>query len=389
MKRSGDGRGRELRTVIVDDSALARLLLRDALAHIPGIRVVGNASEGQAAIDVVDAVEPDLVTLDVEMPGISGIDLLKELKSRHPDLQVLMCSRETDTGTQAATEALTRGAFDFVHKPSSRNRDANVRQLYEQVAQRLRPLLEERFGADHPAAIPAHDVSHPIYASGNITANASAKGSPANGTTIVTVAESRSNLATASAEPIDVVLIGSSTGGPAALRQLLNRLRADLAVPVCVVQHIPPGFSKPLAARLNQHCSLAVVEVTGATSMQPGTVYLAPGGKHLLITGTSHEPILTLGDGELEHGCRPAIDVTLRSAQRVFGARSLAVILTGMGRDGAAGAAIIRESGGRVIVQSPETSTVSSMPRQTLESAGADAVGDLDELADWINDAVR
>jgi two-component system, chemotaxis family, protein-glutamate methylesterase/glutaminase len=154
-----------------------------------------------------------------------------------------------------------------------------------------------------------------------------------------------------------------------------------------VVQHIPPGFSKPLAQRLDENCPLTVTEAAEGMVMRPGCVYLAPGGHHLKISGNSGQPVLTLDDGEIENGCRPAIDVTLRSALSVYGSRALVVILTGMGRDGALGAEAIRSRGGRVFVQKPDSCTVSSMPRQTIEIAGADAVGTLLELSQWINEA--
>ncbi len=362
---SATGHRRELRTVIVDDSALARLLLRDALSHIPGIRVVGNASAGHAAIEVVDAVSPDLVTLDIDLPGIDGIEILRELKRRHPLVKVLVCTRSSDLSPDQLDAARAAGALDVIDKPSSRNRDANVRRLSDEIANRLGHWLDQQpevksIDAPNGLATSVTHSSEPVLHREN----------PDVG-------------------PIEIVVIGCSTGGPAALRTLLADVRSDLKVPVCIVQHIPPGFSKPLAQRLNENCGLRVNEAFDGVVMRAAHAYLAPGGHHLLITGTMAEPVLKLDDGELEHGCRPAIDVTLRSALNVYGARVMVVILTGMGRDGAAGADAIRRRGGKVLVQSPVSSTVSSMPRQTLETAGADAVGELGELARLINESVR
>lgn len=382
---SATGQNRDLRTVIVDDSALARLLLRDALSFIAGVRVVGNASEGQAAVEVVDAVAPDLVTLDLDMPGVNVLELLTELKQRHPSIAVLVFGRQNGPGIPFFTQAMALGAAGVVETPTSRNRDENVQRLRIKIAEIVAPIIERvRNGGLASGGISAaslvgqslvvQEASHSVVRS---TTNADAIGHGSAPKFDLHV------------EKIGLVLVGSSTGGPAALRTLLGGLRGNLQVPVCVVQHIPPGFSKPLAQRLSDICPLPVTEATEGMVMHPGHVYLAPGGHHMLIDGSAAEPILRLDDGEVENGCRPAIDVTLRSALNVYGARTLVVILTGMGRDGATGAGAIRSRGGKVYVQTPDSCTVSSMPRQAIETAGADAIGELSELSQWINEAVR
>ena len=339
-----------LRTVIVDDSALARLMLRDALTGIDGVRVVGNAADGIAALEVIDEVHPDLIILDVEMPGMNGLEMLKEMTLRGLETPVLMSSRLTSAGTEVTTEALLQGAYDFVCKPSGGSRKDNVKSLRDEIAQRIGPLIEAADGTVEDFR-PSTTV-------------------PPSSLADVTVA---------------AVLIGASTGGPAALHTLLGRLDPMICVPILVVQHIPVGFSEPLARRLAHASQLPVVEAEDGAEIAGGTIYIARGGRHLMIDGSPDGALIKLGDCPPVNGCRPSVDVLLESAMKFYGRRSLVVMLTGMGRDGAIGARDIRGAGGIVLAQHPDTCTVSSMPKQTIGIAGADRVADLAQLAELIN----
>ena len=240
-----------LRTVIVDDSALARLMLRDALTGIDRVQVVGNASEGAAALEVIDAVKPGLIILDVEMPGMNGLEMLKEMNFRNFETPVLMCSRLTSVGAEVTTEALLQGAYDFVCKPSGATRQENILLLRKQIAQKIGPLIQS-VDRDQPAEPIPTTTTHSLA---DVT--------------------------------VDAVLIGASTGGPAALQTLLARLDPKIDVPILVVQHIPVGFSEPLARRLGHASSLPVVEACDGADVVGGTVYIAPGGQHLTIQGSS------------------------------------------------------------------------------------------------------
>ena len=341
---------RALRTVIVDDSALARLMLREALVGIDGVQVVGNASEGIAALDVIDSVQPDLVILDVEMPGMDGLAMLREMNFRGLETPVLMCSRLTSVGAEVTTEALLQGAYDFVCKPDGPDRKANLRRLRRDIQHRIKPLV-------HPTECIDEEVGL-----GSVTPPRS--------------------LADAT---VDAVFIGASTGGPVALHELLSQLDPRIKVPILVVQHIPAGFSEPLARRLGHGSRLPVVEASDNTAVSPGVVYIAPGGHHTVIKRCKQTTRIKLCDDPPVNGCRPSIDVMLHSAAECFEDRSLVVMLTGMGRDGAAGAHNIRSRGGVVFVQHPASCTVSSMPRQTIATAGADRIADLVQLSDLIN----
>jgi two-component system chemotaxis response regulator CheB len=308
-----------LRTVIVDDSALARLMLRDALTGIAGVRVVGNAAEGAAALDVIDAVKPGLIILDVEMPGMNGLEMLKAMNLRGLDTPVLMCSRLTSVGAEVTTEALLQGAYDFVCKPSGGSRKENILTLRNEIADRISPLIQATDSDFDSGVVGVSPVTAPPHSLANVT--------------------------------IDVVLIGASTGGPAALRTLLARLDPRIKVPILVVQHIPVGFSEPLARRLRSASRLEVYEASDDAEIVGGTVYIAQAGRHLTIQPSPSGPRIKLVDSPAVNGCRPSIDVMLKSALRHFSKRCLGVVLTGMGRDGAAGAKAIRDAGGIVFAQ--------------------------------------
>jgi two-component system chemotaxis response regulator CheB len=337
-----------LRTVIVDDSALARLMLRDALTGIDNVQVVGNAAEGSAALEVIDAVKPGLIILDVEMPGMNGLEMLQEMNFRNFETPVLMCSRLTSVGAEVTTEALLLGAYDFVCKPSGATRQENILALRNEIAQKIGPLLHR--------------------------ADAEGSAEP-----IPTATHSLTDVA------VDAVLIGASTGGPAALQTLLARLDPKIDVPILVVQHIPVGFSEPLARRLGHASSLPVVEASDGADVVGGTVYISRGGQHMKIDGSTGAAKIQLIDSPPVNGCRPSVDVMFDSARKQFGKQCLVVMLTGMGRDGAAGAQAIREGGGIIFAQHPDTCSVSSMPRQTINLAGADRIADLAQLGELIN----
>ncbi len=279
-------------------------MLRDALTGIDGVRVVGNAAEGAAALDVIDAVKPGLIILDVEMPGMNGLEMLKAMNFRGLATPVLMCSRLTSVGAEVTTEALLQGAYDFVCKPSGGSRKENVVTLRNEIAGRIRPLIQAADGDFDSGVVAPSPVTAPPSSLADVT--------------------------------IDVVLIGASTGGPAALRALLARLDPRIRIPVLVVQHIPVGFSEPLARRLRSASRLEVNEASDDLEIVGGTVYIAHAGQHLTIEPSPAGPRIKLTDSPAVNGCRPSIDVMLRSAIRHYGKRCLAVVMTGMGCDGAA-----------------------------------------------------
>lgn len=343
------------RVVVVDDSALFRTLLRNILADIPHCEVVASVGDGAAAVDKIAELHPDLVTLDVEMPELDGIEVLRQLKRRQLKSNVVMISRLTAAGASVTTDALIEGAFDFILKPSGANPAENKASLRAALEEKISALRD--IGTDSTQEIPADVQTSP---------------------------------ASATMAKCEAVVIGCSTGGPDALARVIPDLPADLPVPVFVVQHMPERFTASLAARLNEASSLDVLEAADGLRVSAGQVVIARGGRHLqLARRTSDGAVVKLTDAPLEHSCRPAVDYTLRSAVEIFDGHLLVVILTGMGRDGTAGCRLVRSRGGRVLTQHPDGCTVYGMPKAVAQAGLTNDVAKLPRMAAAINRLVR
>lgn len=346
----------EFRIIIVDDSALFRTMLRNAITDIPGCTVVATASDGESAVAKIEELKPDLVTLDVEMPNMNGIDTLRELRRRRIRSKIVMVSRLTAAGAQVTTDALLYGAFDFILKPSGKDAVANKELLRSELVERISAIRETRKAATEPA-----------------------------------VSKSAERVAPSGKTPsCDLVVFGSSTGGPDALNRVLPQFEADFPVPIIVVQHMPPSFTTSLAARLNDASELEVSEAEERMQLRPGRVVLARGGCHLGLTGSARSGVtVQLSDAPPEHSCRPAVDFTLRSAVNIYGGRIVAVILTGMGRDGTEGCRLVRAQGGRVFAQHAEDCSVFGMPKAVITAGLADRVIKLPQIAPSVDEEVR
>lgn len=341
--------------LVVDDSAFMRKLVSEVVESTGEFRVVGTARDGQDALRQVAALEPELITLDVDMPGLDGLAALECIMRDHPRPVVMLSAGGTDRGADAALRALERGAVDFVRKPSGAI-SLDLELVAEQLLQALR------------AAAGVQVVAHPLLASGHVSAP-------------VTSGPRQVPLA---GPPSRVVCLAASTGGPAALAQLLPALPAWPDTALLLVQHMPIGFTQSFARRLDAVSALVVHEAIDGEALRAGHAYVAPGGRHLRLDGPAAAPYLSLGDDPTQWGVRPAADPLFRSAARLFGPQTVGVVLTGMGRDGALGLRAIREAGGRAVVQDRESSVVPGMPEAALREAGADVVAPLDALADAI-----
>lgn len=341
---------RTLQVLIVDDSALFRTMLQNVLRELPAVAVCGSVSSGEQALEAVARLAPDIVTLDVEMPGLSGIDVLRELRRRRAPCRVIMVSRLTAAGAQITTDALLEGAFDFILKPSGSALAQNRQLLSDSLATQLAAIRQLLPG-----------------------------GTSELGTAPTPPPKQRSAI---SEQPPQLIVIGCSTGGPDALARLIPDLPANWKIPVVIVQHMPAGFTQSLAQRLNEASEVTVREAADGDLLSPGNVYLAKGGTQLKLVGDATNKVaLRLTDDPPENFCRPAVDYTLRSAAALFGNRTLALILTGMGQDGAAGSRKVHEAGGRVFVQHPEGCTVYGMPRATLRTGTVSEELKLTEIA--------
>lgn len=342
--------------MVVDDSALFRALLRDAMSAIPDISVVGNAKDGGEALERIAALKPDAITLDVEMPGMNGIEVLRELKRRGDAVHSVMVSRHTARGAQVTTDALLEGAFDFVLKPSGTDVTANRQQLTDSLAQIFQGIQESLSAGTTDSA--------KIIPDGQETSAARTHSS-------------------------DIVLIGSSTGGPDALKKILPALPAGFPVPVLVAQHMPGGYTPRLASRLDDICPLRVAEAADGVRIQAGEILIAPGGQHLGIACRGGKWFAKLSNDPPEHGCRPSVDYLFRSAfENLPEQRILGVILTGMGSDGTEGSALLKDCGGRIIAQHASECVVYGMPKSVIENGLADRVVSLKHMAAAIRSEV-
>ncbi len=338
---------RPVRVLVVDDSALIRGALCRELPKDPEIEVIGYARDGLEGVEKVAALKPDVVTLDVEMPRLNGIEALERIMAEHP-LPVVMVSSMTREGADTTLRALELGAVDFVAKPVAAG-IASVHSVIGELAGKIKRVRDARVRRIAPA--PPTGVQGP--------------GAPA----LRFGWRDR------------VVVIGASTGGPQALRTVLASLPADTSVPILVVQHMPPTFTRALAERIDSTGPLRAREARPGARIEPGVILLAPGGFHMVA---KRGDTIELTQAPTECGVRPAVNVTMESAAALYGARTVGVILTGMGHDGTRGAGLIKTAGGDVIAEDESTCVVYGMPRSVAEAGYADQVVPLREVADAV-----
>jgi two-component system chemotaxis response regulator CheB len=349
-----------MRVLVVDDSALFRRAVSEALTGLPEVEVVGVASNGKLAMGRLADLQPDLLTLDIEMPEMNGLEVLQALSSAKPRPGVILLSAHTVRGGQMTVRALELGAFDFVTKPESGSALENVARMREQ----LRPMVR--------AFQRQYDIRKTLRqdkALERSTQAASPGGAVRRGP--------------------PMVLIGVSTGGPQALAQLLPALPATLAAPVFIVQHMPPLFTEPLAASLGGKCKLRVFHASEGQRPEPGCVYLAPGGSHMkLARGPRGEIVIRITQDPPENNCRPSVDYLFRSAALEFPGRAVAVVLTGMGNDGAAGLRQLKRGGCLAIAQDEASCVVFGMPGEAIKTGAVDMVLPLSQIGAAIERSV-
>lgn len=361
-----------IRVLVVDDSLIVRRIITQSLAGLDDITVIGQAADGAAALEQIEALSPDLVTLDIEMPVMDGIEAMRHIKARWPRLPVIMFSTLTERGAAMTLEALMAGARDYVTKPTnSAGLAESMTQVQSELGSRIRALAP-RASTVQPAPAPRTPAARPTTrgTTGSVRppARPASPASPAAsiGSSGPGSADPSPLVRQASSARIDALVVGSSTGGPDALMTVLSALPGDLPVPVLVVQHMPALFTRTFAERLDRSCALQVVEATDEQPVRAGTVYIAPGDFHMETTGGAL-PHIRLTQSAPENFCRPAVDVLFRSAA-CYGQHALGLVLTGMGSDGARGAAALVDAGAEVYVQDEATSVVWGMPRAVAEA---------------------
>lgn len=359
-----------LRVLIVDDSRIFRSALEEALREIEGVEVIGSVFSGEKALDFIAGTRPDLVTLDVEMPGQGGLETLRkihDLNAKRPSgiapIGVLIVSALTLRGAQVTVEVLQQGAFDFLTKPNLASAEENRCQLRQQLQQKIRAWRTRH--------LPGH-----------LTDAIAPDGKPSRPTGRPCTAVARPHHSPGPSKPIRAILMAASTGGPEALAEILPQLCHGIELPILIVQHMPIHFTKVLADNLARRCSHHVCEATDGALVEAKTVYLAPGGKHLLLRRSADGRLRTaLTEHAPENGCRPSADVLFRSAAVVLGGECLAVVLTGMGCDGTQGVCALKRAGAYVIAQDEASSVVWGMPGAAVSAGGVDEILPLSAIA--------
>jgi two-component system, chemotaxis family, protein-glutamate methylesterase/glutaminase len=341
-----------IRILIVDDSSVIRKVLSEGLASDAGIEVVGTAANGQIALSKIPQVNPDVVTLDIEMPIMNGIETLIAIRKIYPKLPVIMFSTLTERGAVTTLDALAQGASDYVTKPSNTGSlEVTLHQIREQLIPKVKALCPSRVpmqahgGPPTPQWRPTKSLQSFEYAQ------------------------------------IDILAIGTSTGGPNALAELIPAIPKDFPVPIVIVQHMPPVFTRLLAARMTERSSLNVQEGKAGEILKAGDAWIAPGDFHMTVERQGTSVRLATNQDPPENSCRPAVDPLFRSVAKVYGPNALSVVLTGMGSDGVIGAQHIRERGGQVLAQDEKSSVVWGMPGQVVAAGLANAVYPLASMA--------
>ena len=363
--------GRTLRILAADDSAVMRGIMRnlfaahaeDRLSELPAMELCGVARDGVECLEAVKELKPDVLVLDLKMPRLNGLEVLERLRRENASLPVIMCSAHTEHGARSTLEALARGASDYVMKPSSQR---NFAEALQSLSMQLLPKI---------AALATGGARR-----GQETGERVGDGFRASS------AGGRSR----SSAPVEVIVIGLSTGGPSALENLLPKLPQNFAVPILIVQHMPKLFTGALAERLDKCCALRVEEAYDDAVIRPGMVWLAPGDVHMEVAPRRTMPgdreglrssRIRLHQREPLNHCRPSVDYLFHSAARVYGAGTLALMMTGMGADGLEGARVIHQRGGMVLAQDEATSAVWGMPGRVSEAGIASATLPLWALA--------
>ncbi|HKX27434.1 MAG TPA: chemotaxis response regulator protein-glutamate methylesterase [Blastocatellia bacterium] len=351
---------RKIRILVIDDAVMIRRIISDVLSKDPMLEVVGTAANGKIGLAKLAQLRPDVIIMDVDMPELDGLHTLRMLRKTHPSLPVIMFSTLTEHGAAALMEALALGASDYVTKPSAAGSlPIAAKRVEDELVPKIKALCSSLL-------VPAN----PALTRGRLSGAAIPPASPKPRSAV------RHQF-----RRIEVLAIGVSTGGPNALADLIPALPADFPVPILIVQHMPPIFTRLLAERLEAKSSFRVREGATGEVVMPGQVWIAPGGYHMVVEREGGRIRLRTHQDPPENSCRPAVDVLFRSVVKVYGAGTLALVLTGMGQDGLRSCGAIREAGGQILAQDEPTSVVWGMPGFVAQAGLADRVLPLNQLA--------
>ena len=338
-----------VRVLVVDDSALMRKLIPQILAAESSIQVVGTAMDGNFGLKKIDELRPQVVTLDLEMPGMGGLDMLKEIMRSHR-VPVIVVSSHSTQGASVTLKALSMGAFDFVAKPADVS--ARMPEIAKELIAKIKAAAQSRGIKIAPAPTSTQPVEKAVSHSGQ--------------------------------RPSRVVAIGVSTGGPQALQYVLPQLPKDFPGSIVIVQHMPEGFTEMFSRRLDEICSIRVKEAQSGDLLLPGRALVCPGSRHLKVKRLPLGDVAVLGDEPRVNGHRPSVDVLFKSVAEEFGDKAVALLMTGMGEDGAQGMSHVKSAGGMTIAQSEESCVVFGMPKAAIERGYAVRVVSLEAIANTL-----
>ncbi|MFL6436313.1 MAG: chemotaxis response regulator protein-glutamate methylesterase [Terriglobales bacterium] len=342
--------GPKVRVLVVDDSALMRKLIPHILARDPQIEVVGTAMDGSFGLKKIEELKPDVITLDLDMPRMDGMETLRQI-TRSCRLPVVVVSAHTVNGASATFKALSLGAFDFVPKPSETSR-AGMESIAEQLVAKVK-VAAQSGAATAPMVLPEK-------------------------------LRGKKSKQPSQQPPTKIVAIGISTGGPNALQYVLSQLPGDFAGTILVVQHMPEGFTEMFAQRLNECCAIDVKEAHSGDVLLAGRALICPGNRHLRVRRMPLGDVAVLGDDEKVNGHRPSVDVLFQSVAQEFGSKAMGLLMTGMGEDGAEGLGSVKAAGGLTVAQDEYSCVVFGMPKAGIERGHAMRVVSLDSLANLL-----
>ena len=352
-----------VRVLVVDDSGFFRRRVKEILEEDPSLEVIGDASNGEEAIEQALKLKPDVITMDIEMPVMDGIKATKKIMDSNPT-PVIMFSSLTTEGAKATFEALEAGALDFLPKrfeDISKDRDEAKKLL----CQRVREIGQKKSSLQKIIAKPKLAVE-------------------TNQSQVKPVHQKVTPARVTKSGGIDLVAIGTSTGGPLALQNVLVDLPADFPKPIVMIQHMPATFTPAFAKRLDQLCKISVKEAADGDRILPGVALLAPGGKQMLIEGRAGNAVIKIIESEPSLTYKPSVDITFRSANNVFPSKTLAIVLTGMGADGREGARMLKGQGSEIWAQDEESCVVYGMPAAVVEAGLADKVLNINDFSQAI-----
>lgn len=377
---------KKIKVLVVDDTIVYRKAVSDILSEMPGIEVVGVAHNGKIAISKIRTLKPDLLTLDIEMPEMNGIEVLQYLQLHAPQISAIMVSTLTSEGGDMTMRALELGAYDFILKPSA----TNINESKQQLRTLLAPLIKAfQTGRTAIGSVQA-GVRSGVLARKLLTATGDMRPLSTSSIDRKSIAPGNSGN-TRRLGKSEIVTIGISTGGPNALARMIPMLPGDLGVPIVIVQHMPPVFTKSLANSLNAKCALTVKEAQDGEAIQANVVYIAPGGKQMKLVAAADgtNRLIKITDDPPENSCKPSADYLFRSIADYYVGRATAVIMTGMGSDGTKGLQLLKQKGTLIIGQNEASCVVYGMPKAPAELGLTDVVVPLDKIAGEIVKSIK